>query len=85
MFKLWHRPKIRNEPKCDRCGDPTGKPFLYDTPKTPWCCDPCEQKVTAILLGDAHERMVHGLDNILDVEAGLADLFRKLGPPPAGK
>jgi hypothetical protein len=85
MFKLWRRPKICSGPKCDRCGDPTRKPFLYDEPKTPWHCDPCEQAVRAILLAATHERMVHSLGDVLDVEGGLAEVFRKLGPPQAGK
>lgn len=42
-------------PECDRCGKPTGKPFLYQTPRSHWRCDPCEREVTATLLGLARD------------------------------
>lgn len=37
-------------PPCDRCGQPTGRPYLTRTPRTAWHCPPCEAEVTAILL-----------------------------------
>lgn len=58
-------------PDCDRCGEPTGKPFLYNMPRTPWRCEPCEREVTDILFAAASR----------SVDSGLDDLLRRLGPP----
>ncbi|MFD8777502.1 hypothetical protein [Streptomyces sp. NPDC059916] len=32
-------------------------------------------------LGAQQEGLLQGLDDVLDVEAGLDDLFRRVGPP----
>lgn len=80
MRKLWRRLTGANGPDCDQCGAPTGKPFLYRTPRTPWRCEPCEAAVTDIMLRASNQRMIR--DMPIDVEAGLADLFRRLCPPP---
>lgn len=42
-------------PDCERCGDPTGKPFLYNNPRQHWRCEPCEQEVTGIIFRAASE------------------------------
>ena len=42
-------------PDCDRCGEPTRKPFLYNMPRTHWRCEDCEREVTNILF-DAAQR-----------------------------
>ncbi|MFE5003993.1 hypothetical protein ACFRAI_38990 [Streptomyces sp. NPDC056637] len=55
MLKLWRRPKRQTGPACDRCDQPTGNPSRYNMQRTPWCCDPCEEKVTAILLRDRED------------------------------
>ncbi|MFC9463069.1 hypothetical protein, partial [Streptomyces sp. NPDC056983] len=55
MLKLWRRPKRQTGPACDRCDQPTGNPSRYNMPRTPWCCDPCEEKGTAILLRDRED------------------------------
>ncbi|MEU6990369.1 hypothetical protein ABZ953_06860 [Streptomyces sp. NPDC046465] len=81
MRKLWRRLTTPKSPDCDRCGNPTGKPFLYNMPRTPWRCEPCEDEVTDIMLRIGHERSVRDIG--FDVEAGLADLFLRLGPPPS--
>ncbi|MGW6145301.1 hypothetical protein [Streptomyces sp. NPDC055140] len=36
-------------PDCDRCDEPTKKPFLYNQPRTHWRCEPCEKAVTDIM------------------------------------
>lgn len=58
MLKTLAR-KLRNAvkpgPECDRCGKPTGKPFLYQAPRSHWRCEPCEREVTDLLLGLARE------------------------------
>lgn len=43
----------RKGPDCDRCGNPTEKPFLYRLPNQYWRCEPCERKVTDILFSAA--------------------------------
>lgn len=45
----------RRGPDCERCGKPTGKPFLYNNPHQHWRCEPCEQKVTDIIFRAASE------------------------------
>lgn len=42
-------------PDCERCGNPTGKPFLYNNPHQHWRCEPCEQEVTDIIFRAASE------------------------------
>ncbi|TGB13878.1 hypothetical protein [Streptomyces sp. MZ04] len=80
MLKLWQllagkspNPAVRKGPNCDRCGKPTMKPFLYNMPRTPWRCEPCEAEVTDVVL-----RMACGR-----VDAGLEEAFRRLGTPDA--
>lgn len=43
------RRALNTGPACDRCGNPTGKPYLYNMPSTWWRCAPCENAVTEIL------------------------------------
>lgn len=47
-MKLWRRLTGQTGPECDRCGRPTGKPSLYNTPKGHWRCEPCEQFVETV-------------------------------------
>ena len=42
-------------PDCERCGKPTGKPFLYNNPRQHWRCEPCEREVTDIVFRAASE------------------------------
>jgi len=49
MLKLWRRLTGQSGPDCDRCGEPTQKPFLYNMPNCHWRCEDCERQVTDIL------------------------------------
>ncbi len=49
LFALFAPARRQNSPECDRCGKPTGKPWLYRSPRTPWRCDPCEREAIDIL------------------------------------
>ncbi|OEV11333.1 hypothetical protein [Streptomyces nanshensis] len=37
-------------PDCDRCGNPTRRPYLRRSPQSHWWCARCEQETTDILL-----------------------------------
>lgn len=39
-----------NGPPCDRCDEPTGKPWLWQQPRTSWHCEACAREVTQVLL-----------------------------------
>lgn len=39
-------------PPCDRCGNDTGKPWLWSQKGTPWHCTECDQWLTDQLFPD---------------------------------
>lgn len=49
MGRLWPSGTSGKGPDCERCGEPTRKPFLYNMPNHHWRCEPCEKAVTDIL------------------------------------
>jgi len=46
--KLLLRLTGQSGPDCERCERPTYKPFLYDNPRQPWRCEPCERFVAQV-------------------------------------
>lgn len=76
-------------PDCERCGNPTGKPFLYNDPHQHWRCEDCEREVTDILFtaaenGRLTDSMLRaaGRPSPTDRTAeNLSALFLRLGPP----
>jgi ribosomal protein L37AE/L43A len=52
-MKWWKRSAdraLQATPPCDRCGNPTGRPWLFRMPRTVWHCSACEQAVAELWL-----------------------------------
>lgn len=56
LVRLAARPVINplGSPPCDRCGNDTGKPWLWSQKGTPWHCAECDQWLTNQLFPDVN-------------------------------
>lgn len=63
-------PAQPDAPPCDRCGNDTGKPWLWSNARTRWVCDPCEREVTDQMF-DTFQKLNEQQDALLRLRAGL--------------
>lgn len=63
-------PARPDAPPCDRCGNDTGKPWLWRNTRTRWTCDRCEQEITDQML-DMFQKINEHQDAMLRLRAGL--------------
>jgi hypothetical protein len=63
-------PARPDAPPCDRCGNDTGKPWLWLNTRTRWTCDRCEREVTDQML-DTFQKINEHQDAMLRIRAGM--------------